>query len=128
MLRFALTEIAQKIELWLTTGAISADILADNFRFISPFWQGNNKTEFLEKFLDSAVYIQTSLTNITQFDPIIKFKSIDDDQHFAIILQYKTKNGSEVYEAVLGTVDNGLLVELRSIYDLNETKKAHNLR
>ncbi len=128
MLRFTLTEIAQKIELWLTTGAISADILADNFRFISPFWQGNNKTEFLEKFLDPAVYIQTSLTNITQFDPIIKFKSIDDDQHFAIILQYKTKNGSEVYEAVLGTVDNGLLVELRSIYDLNETKKAHNLR
>ena len=32
-----------------------------------------------------------------------------------------------VISAVLGTVENGLLVELRSIYDLEKTKEAHQL-
>jgi hypothetical protein len=44
-----------------------------------------------------------------------------------IILQYHTQNGSSVWEAVLGTVEEGMLVELRSIYDLEATKKAHAL-
>lgn len=125
--KFTLEQIVEKVETWLIKGSISADILADDFKFISPFWKGNNKSEFLDKFLDPTTYIKTSLSNIIKFDPLIKFKSIDDNEHFAIILQYSTKNGCNVYEAVLGTVLNGLLVELRSIYDLNETKKAHKL-
>jgi len=28
----------------------------------------------------------------------------------------------------LGTIENGMLVELRSIYDLEATKKAHELK
>lgn len=97
------------------------------FKFISPFWKGNNKAEFLDKFLDPTTYITTSLSKIIKFDPVIKFKSISDDNNFAIILQYHTRNGSSVYETVLGTIKDGLLIELRSIYDLDETKKALEL-
>jgi hypothetical protein len=122
--RYKLEQITEFIEIWLIKGTINADILADNFKFISPFWQVNNKTEFLAKFSDPTIYIETSLSKITKFNPLIKFKSIDDNKHFAIILQYHTKNGNSVYEAVLGTMFDGLLIELRSIYDLNETKKA----
>lgn len=56
----------------------------------------------------------------------MKFKGLDA-QHFAIILQYHTKNNKSVYEAVLGKVVEGHLVELRTIYDLEETKKALQL-
>lgn len=70
---------------------------------------------------------ETSLSKITKFDPIIKCIS-SDSKHFSIIVQYYTKNGGRVYEALLGTVTNGLLVLLRSIYDLEATKKALDLK
>ncbi|MBP9743310.1 MAG: hypothetical protein KBD37_08130 [Burkholderiales bacterium] len=125
--RFTLEQIANCIEIWLTNGYIEANMLADNFKFISPFWKGSNKNEFLDKFLDPTTYTNTSLSKIIKFDPVIKFKSISDDNNFAIILQYHTRNGSSVYEAVLGTIKDGLLIELSSIYDLNETKNALEL-
>ncbi|MFN7094844.1 MAG: hypothetical protein ACK4M7_05730 [Burkholderiales bacterium] len=77
----------------------------------------------MDKFLDPTIYIQTNLSNIVKFNPVIRFKSTSDNNHFAIILQYVTKNGSNVWEAVFGEISDGKLVELRSIYDLNETKK-----
>ena len=125
--KFSLEYITECIETWLIKGNINADILADNFKFSSPFWKGNNKTEFLDKFLDPTAYITISLSKIIKFDPLIKFKSISDDNNFAIILQYHTKNGSRVYEAVLGVIKDNMLIELRSIYDLNDTKKALEL-
>ncbi|MEQ1790505.1 MAG: hypothetical protein ABL857_08685, partial [Rickettsiales bacterium] len=111
---------------WLITGNLNAEILADNFHFISPFWQSNGKDEFLAKFFDPTEYREKSLSNILRFDPIIKLKS-DDHQYFSIVLQYHTKYGISVDEAVLGTVKDGLLTELRSIYDLTKTKEAHQL-
>lgn len=126
-MQFTIEEIITLTETWLINGDLNPAMLADNFQFISPFWKGNNKAEFLDKFLDSTEYKKVSLSNITKFDPILQFKCLDGN-HFSIILQYYTKNGSNVWEAVLGTVENGMLVELRSIYDLEATKKAHNLR
>lgn len=66
------------------------------------------------------------MSNITHFDPLLQFKGIDG-KHFAIIMQDHTKNDTHVYETVIGTMENGLVTELRSIYDLAETKKAHNI-
>jgi hypothetical protein len=57
----------------------------------------------------------------------MKFKSISGENKFAIILQYHTQNNNSVYETVLGTIMEGKLIELRSIYDLNETKIALDL-
>lgn len=122
-----LAKIVEDIETWLTTGNINPEILAENFKFFSPFWEGNNKAEFLDKFLDPTTYIKNSLSKITKFDPIIKLKNMSDDNGFAIVLQYHTKNGSQVYETVLGIVKEGKLIELRSVYDLNSTKKALEL-
>ena len=124
---YGLDEIIDCIEIWLLKGHIQADILSDNFKFISPFWKGNNKAEFLGKFLDPTAYIAISLSKITRFDPVMKFKSVSGENKFAIILQYHTQNNNSVYETVLGTIMNGKLVELRSIYDLNETKIALDL-
>ena len=98
----------------------------DDFHFISPFWQSNDKDVFLAKFLDPKEYQEKSLSNILRFDPIIKMKS-DDHQYFSLIFRYHTKYNVSVDEAVLGIVNNGLLTELRSIYDLEKTKKAHRL-
>jgi len=124
---YRLEEIINCIEIWLVKGDINDDILDDNFKFISPFWKGNDKAEFLDKFLDPTVYITTSLSKITSFDPVMKFKNTSNNNSFAIILQYHTKNGNSVYETVLGNVLNGKLIELRSIYDLNATKIALEL-
>jgi len=126
-MRFTIEEIISLTEAWLVKGNLNADMLAENFQFISPFWKGNNKAEFLSKFLDPTEYKKLSLSNITEFDPLLQFKGLDG-KHFSIILQYHTKNGSHVWEAVLGKVENGMLVELRSIYDLEATKKAHELK
>jgi hypothetical protein len=126
-MNYSLEDIINLTETWLIKGDLNPAMLADNFQFISPFWKGNNKTEFLDKFLDPTEYIKLSLSNITKFDPLLQFKGIDG-KHFSIILQYYTKNGSNVWEAVLGTVENGKLIELRSIYDLEATKKAHGLK
>lgn len=125
-MHFTVEEIINCIETWLIKGDINPAVLADNFQFISPFWKGSNKTEFLDKFLDPTEYKRLSLSNITNFDPVLQFKGLDG-KHFSIILQYHTKNGSSVWEAVLGKVEGGMLVELRSIYDLEATKKAHGL-
>ena len=123
---FTIDQLTDFVEKWLVTGEIEPAILADNFTFISPFWKGNSKSEFISKFKDSIVYQETVLSNIISFNPVIKTKSADGT-HFAVILQYHTKNGTSVYETVLGTVSKGKITELRSIYDLNETKKALEL-
>lgn len=126
MSKFTVNQIIDHVEKWVVTGELNAEMLADNFHFISPFWQSNDKNTFVEKFLDPTEYIEKSLSNIVRFDPIIQLKS-DDGRHFSIILQYHTKYGVSVDEAVLGTVENGLLIELKSIYDLEKTKQAHRL-
>lgn len=123
---FTIEEIIDLTETWLVKGDLNPDMLAENFQFISPFWKGNNKIEFINKFLDSTEYKKVSLSNIDKFDPLLQFKGLDG-KHFSIILQYHTKNNNHVWEAVLGRVEKGMLVELRSIYDLEATKKAHGL-
>jgi len=123
---FTINQVIDWTEKWLITGELNETMLADNFHFISPFWESNDKDAFTAKFLDPTEYREKSLSNILRFDPIVKLKS-DDGRHFSIILQYHTKYGVSVDEAVLGTVENGLLVELRSIYDLEKTKQAHKL-
>ncbi|PIZ04933.1 MAG: hypothetical protein COY58_01650 [Gammaproteobacteria bacterium CG_4_10_14_0_8_um_filter_38_16] len=126
MSKFTINEIIDYTEKWLLTGELKPEILSDNFHFISPFWESNDKNTFISKFLDPKEYFEKSLSNILRFDPIIKLKS-DDEKHFTIVLEYHTKYGVSVDEAVLGTIANGLLVELKSIYDLEKTKKAHKL-
>lgn len=124
--QFKVDQIVKFIETWLTTGKLNSEILAQNFKFISPFWKSNDRAAFIEKFQDPSVYQKTSLANIVKFDPIIRLKGLEDN-HFAIVLQYHTKNGHSVWETVLGNVQDGRLIELRSIYDLAETKRAHGL-
>lgn len=120
---FSINEIMNVVEKWLITGELNTDILSDHFQFNSPFWKNANKIEFIEQFGDPTSYQKTALSKIIHFDPVIKL--IDaNNKHFAIVLQYHTKNGSHIYETVFGIVEDGLLIELRSIYDLNETKKA----
>lgn len=118
-------EVIDLTERWLVSGDLDPKILGEKFQFISPFWKSSTKEEFIEKF-HSSIYKETSLSKIRGFDPIIKMKSLDQN-YFSIILQYHTKNGQSVWEAVLGKISEGYLVELRSIYDLEETKKALEL-
>ncbi len=126
MQNFTVEELIDLTETWLTKGDLNPNMLASNFQFISPFWKSNSRKDFIDKFQNSSTYQETSLSKITKFDPVIKFKSLDDS-HFALIVQYHTKNNSSVYEAVLGKIVNGQLVELRTIYDLEATKKALQL-
>ncbi len=49
--KYSLEEIINCVEIWLVKGDINDDILADNFKFISPFWKGNNKTPKVLLFL-----------------------------------------------------------------------------
>lgn len=120
---FLIDQIIDVIETWLVSGKLNSDVLSDDFQFSSPFWRDANKTEFIKQFGDASSYQETALSKINYFDPVIKLKDADE-KHFAIVLQYHTKNDSHVYETVFGTVKNGSLAELRSIYDLNETKKS----
>jgi len=120
---FTIDQLLDLTEIWLVTGKLNPTIFAENFEFNSPFWQKASKNEFLAQFADPKSYNDTALSKITHFDPIIKLKD-SDNNHFAIILQYHTHNGFHVYETVLGKIADGLLLELRSIYDLDETKKA----
>jgi hypothetical protein len=120
---FSVSEIMNAIETWLVSGVLNQNIFSDNFQFTSPFWKGANKTEFMIQFGDPKSYQEVALSKITHFDPIIQLKS-SDGSYFAIVLQYHTQNGGQVYETVLGRVNDGLLVELRSIYDLDETKTS----
>ena len=126
MQNFTVEELIDLTETWLTKGDLNLNMLANNFQFISPFWKSNSRKDFIDKFQNSSTYQETSLSKITKFDPVIRFKSLDD-HHFALIVQYHTKNNSSVYEAVLGKIANGQLVELRTIYDLEATKKALQL-
>lgn len=123
---FSIDVIMDLVEHWLVTGQLNADILSEDFTFNSPFWKNSTRAQFIEKFKNSSIYKDTSLVNITEFNPILKFKN--PDSYFVIVVQYHTKNGSSVYEAVLGQVLAGYLSELRTIYDLAETKKAHDLK
>lgn len=124
--QFTIDKIIELVESWLITGKLDSDMLAENFKFFSPFWESNDRAAFIEKFQDPSIYQKTSLSNILKFDPIFKLKD-SEENHFAIVLQYHTKNGCSVWETVLGSVQNSKLVELRSIYDLKQTKRAHNL-
>ena len=123
---FTIEEIIDLTVLWLVKGDLHSGMLGSDFQFISPFWRSNSRQEFIDKFQNSSIYQETSLSKIIKFDPIMKFKGFDGC-HFSIILQYHTKNNQSVYEAVLGKVIDGHLVELRTIYDLEQTKKALQL-
>ncbi len=118
-------QIMEDTETWVVTGKLNTDMLAENFQFISPFWKSNNRAEFIEVFQNSGAY-QKILANIVKFDPLVRCVGLDSI-HFSIVLRYFTRNGCSVWETVLGKVENGLLVEARSIYDLAETRKAHEL-
>lgn len=125
--KFSMEKIIELVEKWLITGELNADMLSADFKFVSPFWKSNTKTEFVNKFQDPTVYQEVSLSKIIKFDPLIRLKGLDG-KHFAIALQYHTKNGNSVDEVVYGKVsDNGLLTKLHSIYDLEATKKALEL-
>ena len=126
MPKYTIDQIIDYTEMWLVTGELNTSILAEDFQFISPYWQSNDKEAFINKFIASDDYIETSLSNILRFYCIIKLKS-DDNHYFTIVLQYHTKNDMDVDEAIIGRVENGLLVMLRTIYDLNKMKEAHNL-
>ena len=123
MERFSVEIIMDWVLEWLVSGNLHVEMLSNHFQFTSPFWKTSSKDHFIDKFKNSTTYQETSLANIVKFDPVIKLKGLDGN-HFAIVLQYHTKNRHSVYETVLGTVEQGLLTELRSIYDLSETKKA----
>lgn len=126
MQKFAIDQLMDYTEKWIVTGELNEAMLAHDFHFVSPYWKSYDKSAFLEKFLDPTEYQQKSLSNILRFDPMFKMKS-DDHKNFSIVFQYHTKYGISVDEAVLGTIENGLIVELRSIYDLEKTKQAHQL-
>ncbi len=126
MQKFTIDELSDYTENWVVTGKLNESTLADNFHFVSPFWKSYDKAAFLEKFLDPTEYQQKALSNILRFDPMFRLKS-DDHKSFALIFQYHTKYGVSVDETVLGNIENGLIVELRSIYDLEKTKQAHKL-
>jgi hypothetical protein len=110
---------------WLMNGAVYPETLAENFRLVSPFHQEQNRAEFLKNFQNKAYYKERILSNIKKFDPIVKLVSEAGD-YFAIVINYHTKNGHNVWETVLCKVNaKGLLTEIRSIYDLEQTLKAH---
>ena len=122
---FTIDNIIEKTSTWVRTGALDPAILSDEFQFSSPFHKEKNKAQFLADFKDKTFYKDDILSNIINFDPLLYFKGTDAS-HFAMIFQYHTKFGHSVWETVLGKIDkDGLLVELRSIYDLEATKKAH---
>jgi hypothetical protein len=122
---WSIDAIVDIVTCWLVTGELNPDILGEQFVFNSPFWKNSTRAQFINTFKNTSIYRDTSLVNIIKFDPILKFKN--SDGYFAIVLQYHTKNGTSVYETVLGQVIDGYLSTLRSIYDLEETKKAHQL-
>ena len=117
---------ADAIEKWLVCGDLSLEVsdFSEKFVFDSPFWEKAERSEFIDKFKKSSGYKDLSLKKIKSFDSVIKFKN---KNQFLIVLNYYSINGMSVWEAVLGKVEDGKLSELRSIYDLNETKRALDL-
>ena len=126
MKTYTINEIIEYTKHWLFTGEIFLDFLADDFRFISPFWESNDKEAFIRKFVHTTDYKDKALANITGKGPVLVMKS-DDGKYFSIIFEYHTRYGVSVDEAILGTIEDGKLVEMKSIYDLEKTKLAHNL-
>ncbi len=117
----------QKTLAWYTKGHIDPTVLADNFLFKSPYYKDKNKAEFIHEFNDTDFYRTKVLAKIKTFDPLVTLKS-DGHDYFAIVAEYHTYSGHNVYETIFGKLDSaGLLVELRSIYDLQETKEAFQL-
>lgn len=55
MSTFTIDQLIDYTEKWLVTGDLNAAILADDFCFISPFWESNDKNAFLAKFLDGLL-------------------------------------------------------------------------
>ena len=125
-MNYSIDTLMQAVEKWLVTGELNTNILSSDFTFSSPFWKKANKQEFIAKFSDPTEYIEKSLVNITKFDPIVYCAS-KDGQYFTLTLTYHTKNGCSVDEVVLCEVNEGLLQRMKTIYDLSETKKAHNM-
>ena len=123
---FEVEQIIDAIKTWLVSGELNSDVLSDHFEFSSPFWKKANRVEFIKQFGDPRAYQETALSKITHFDPVIILKD-RNEKYFTIVLQYHTKNDSHVYETVFGIIENGLLIGLRSIYDLEETKQALQL-
>lgn len=125
-MKYTITELSKSVEKWLIDGNLNPDILSDNFTFSSPFWKQADKEGFLDKFLDPTEYIEKSLSNIIKFDPAIHCFS-EDKSYFTITLRYHTKNGYSVDEVVVCEVKDDQISSMNTIYDLELTKKAHNL-
>ena len=123
---FKMNEIKEAVERWLVTGELNASILANDFTFSSPFWQQANRENFIDKFSDPTAYIEKSLSNIVKFDSFVYCIS-HDNRYFTLTFTYYTKNGCSVDEVVLCKIKDGLLQSMKTIYDLSQTKKAHNL-
>ena len=119
----AINIIAESIKIWLISGDIDTNILSVDFIFESPFWKRATRSEFTNQFSDPTTYKDTALSKIKKFDPVVITIS-DDKQCFNIFLTYHTLNGCSVNECVFGRVLNGKLVNLISVYDLEETKRA----
>lgn len=125
-MRFTIKELGNAIEKWLIEGELNPNVLSDDFTFSSPFWKKADREGFLNKFLDPTEYIEKSLSNIVKFDPTI-FCISEDNKYFTLTLTYHTKNGYSVDEVVVCRVRDDRICSMNTIYDLDQTKKAHNL-
>ena len=125
-MKASIYQLADKIEIWLTTGIIEENILKNDFYFSSPYWKNANKDDFLQTFKDPSKYISTSLSKIRAFDPIIHCFS-EDFLSFTIIVKYHTLNGASVDEVVVCTTHEGKIQTMLSVYDLDKTKAALEL-
>lgn len=123
---YNIDQLMEAVETWLVSGDLNPGILSDNFVFSSPFWRQADKKAFLDKFLDPTEYIEKSLSNIIAFDPIIRCVA-KDNTHFTLVLKYHTQNDCSIDEAVVCKVEDGLVTSMNTIYDLAQTKQAHNL-
>ncbi len=123
---FTTNDMANKIKHWLISGKLDPEILSEDFLFQSPFWKQANKNEFVKEFIESDKYIKTALSKIERFDPVIITIS-NDGIYFNIFLTYHTRNNASVNECVFGSIENGKVRKLISIYDLEETKHALEL-
>lgn len=90
---FTIDEIIDLTESWLIKGDLNPDMLASHFQFISPFWKGYNKTEFMDKFLDPTEYKKLSLSNIIKFDPLLRLKDLDG-RHFLLFCNITLKTAA----------------------------------
>tara|TARA_R110000868_G_scaffold84822_7_gene239010 strand:- start:1189 stop:1566 length:378 start_codon:yes stop_codon:yes gene_type:complete len=125
-MQYDINDLMTHVQAWLTTGVLVPTILSDDFLFTSPYWKQANKVDFVSKFLDATEYVEKSLSKITHFDTIYAMRD-DKNACFTLVLKYHTKNGNSVDEAVFCRIEKGLIIEMRSIYDLAATKEALEL-